>query len=185
MRIDFRHARIVVAHLLVQEHFHALPGCGSFWADERTEQLADASRFERKGQVDKSAAGHLFAEHRPGAKWAHDFIVAHVNHPQISVEALAVSRDAANDVRVDRRDRDVHDFNGLAEPFAQQHLENAREPERRLGVTHGRGFAENENTARALRFSCLKHNWLRRARKSGRKIAARKILVLDVNVAGF
>ena len=119
MRIHFGHARIILSHLLVQKHLHASPGRRSFARLDLTEELPDASGFDRGRQSNKGAAGHLLAEDRARAEGADHFIVAHVNHPQITIECAAVMRDVADHVRVDRGDRDIDDFDSSSEPLAQ------------------------------------------------------------------
>src|SRR3954463_13001259 len=105
MFVNFGHARVVSLNLLLQEHLHPFPACrvtGFAEAEpDGIEQLSDSSRFERQTRANEGATWRLRPENRARAEWAHDFIVAHINHPEVALFVAAIAGDFTDDVGID------------------------------------------------------------------------------------
>src|SRR5438270_718231 len=142
MAVDNRHPRVLLTDLLFEKHLHSLPllrCAGLNPAREVLEQLGDAQFFERHARADKRKGGRLGAKDCASAKWPDDFIVAHVNDPEVPLARGTVARYLADHVRVDCRDGHIHHLELFARmPGAQQHFENASKSVGWLWITHGR-----------------------------------------------
>src|SRR3954447_25823471 len=111
MFVNFRHARVVALNLLLEEHLHSFP---ARWVTRFTktqpdcvEELSDSSRFECQTRADEGATWRLRPENRARAERAHDFIVAHINHPEVALFVTAIAGDLTDDMGIDGRDGNV------------------------------------------------------------------------------
>ena len=78
------------------------------------------------------------AEDGAGAERANDFVVAHVNNPDIGAGAGTVARDGHNHIRVNASHSGVDDLEFYVRMAHLQHrLQHAGQPEARLRIAEG------------------------------------------------
>src|SRR6266566_3342025 len=168
VRISNSQRRIIAADPVLQKHLHTAPFLflerpGSKPSHRSLKSLAAASRFERQGASGPGQARRLLGEHGAGSIGTYDFVVAHVQHPDVPVMPGAIASDRQNGVRIDRGHRHVENLklcSGKAR--AQQCFEQAWQTEFRLGIAISGRFAENEysNDVWSFEFGNDQRGWL-------------------------
>src|SRR5580692_3710601 len=96
MIINRAHARVVSADLLVEKHFHAAPFAFVRrrllnFPTQGVNELAYARGFQGQVGANQSKWWSLLTEHRAGTKRSDNFIVAHINYPNIGTRDGAIT----------------------------------------------------------------------------------------------
>ncbi len=168
MAIHGTHARIVGLDLLVEEHFHSAPLAFSRWrllnfSAKGVNELSGARGFQGEIGMDQRQRRCLLAENRPGTERSDDFIVAHVNYPDVATGGGAITGNRKNNVRVDSCHCSVHHFKARAGITQFQHgLQHVGQAKTGLRITEGRRFTKNKNSHCAGRLDLWNKNRKRR-----------------------
>src|SRR5260221_5637764 len=187
VRVNPRHAGVILPDLIVDEHGHALPFpllCGDFGqAAQRTgEQLSDSSAPESDARPNHSQSQGLPAEDGAASEWAYPLVVAHINHPDVPLLASAIAGDRQDDIRVDSRHGNVDHFDfGSGIPVSEEHLQHPRETKLGFRIAVSSGFAKNKDPASPRQLKNWELDWPGRPGQYGAKKPPTESLVFGEN----
>jgi len=148
---------------------------------KRVEQLAEPGRFQRQSGADPWQRRRLIAKDRPRAERPDDFIVPHVDHPNVPVGLLAAAGQGQDDVRIDAGHGGVNHFKllvGMTQ--AKDNVQHAGQTEAWLRVAVGSRLAKNKNADCAGRFVSRNGNGLRKPGFASAEETPAELIVLPL-----
>src|SRR5690242_12003201 len=98
MIVNDRHPRVIMPDLVVYKHSHASPfgirRRGTYSASQNlAQQFASSGAIDHEAAANQIQVRRLPSKYRSTSKRADDFVVAHINHPNVTVFPRAVSGD--------------------------------------------------------------------------------------------